>query len=178
MAVNLGEDGTLEKLGANTFYNILESSGGSSAGGAGVNDINDGLATTTLRAPNKLVNGNGGGGGGDMCIPGWTPSKELQADPAWPLGGGGIWNNRKAEFANHNFSYLLYKVDHRSGLWSALGQCLLFSSLRCRVGGSIDCKIQFGQTHTHTEGNSPDMTVQLGRINSNFSYCTASRCTP
>ena len=105
MAVNLGEDGTLEKLGANTFYNILESSGGSSAGGAGVNDINDGLATTTLRAPNKLVNGNGGGGGGDMCIPGWTPSKELQADPAWPLGGGGIWNNRKAEFANHNFSY-------------------------------------------------------------------------
>ena len=100
MAVNLGEGGTLDKLGANTFYNsvnnILESSGGSSAGGGGVGDINDGVAATTLRAPNKLVNGCGGGGGGgrDLSIPGWTPSKELQADPAWPLGGGGIWNNR------------------------------------------------------------------------------------
>ena len=79
-AVNLGEGGTLDKLGANTYYNILESSGGSSAG---VNDVND----------VKLVNGVGGGG--DLC---WTPSKELQADPAWPLGGGGIWNNREEGF--------------------------------------------------------------------------------
>ena len=92
MVVDLGEDGNLDKLGANTFYNILESSGGSSAGVA--NDIADGLGATTLRAPNKLVNGGGGGRGGGGDIPGWTPSKELQADPAWPLGGGGIWNNR------------------------------------------------------------------------------------
>ena len=133
MTVNLGENGTLDKLGANTFYNILESSGGSSAGGGG--GVNDGLGP---RVPNKLH--NGGGGGRDLSIPGWTPSKELQADPAWPLGGGGIWNNRQADsmcvglpLRRHTIGVQLYNYN-----WSNLITIYARTPLLGSGGGGND----------------------------------------
>lgn len=117
--VNLG-DGTLEKLAANPYYNIIMDSSGSgvesdvggntnnhhlrqpicsSMNGGKVNrhqarqHHNGGQQTNSLDFQTKIPNS---GNLQDSQSAAWTPSKELQSDPAWKIGS--IWNNRTPLF--------------------------------------------------------------------------------